>query len=289
MPLLLLIFIALAYFRAYGGLRTDEAGEDETELNPPIEISDGLPWDEEVIFKEAKIANDTPHLLAKFEFTLDDPMPGELFNAKYAASQLAGTAVKPGEIFSQNNKLGPYTEAKGYQKGPMFFGTQISDAVGGGVCKVASLIYNIANLANLQIIERHNHSMPVNYVPPGQDATVAYGYKDMRFKNNTNENLLIWAGAVEETFMIAIYGKTPLPKVTWEHQLLQETPFQTAYKNDANLPSGTEKIINKGMNGCLVETRLIIEYQDGRLEKRAMGRSWYNPMPELVLRGIGEN
>ena len=37
--------------------------------------------------------------------------------------------------------------------------------------------YNVAVLSNLKIIERHNHSMPVPYVPYGQDATVAYGSK----------------------------------------------------------------------------------------------------------------
>lgn len=293
--MLLLTFIVFLGAYANFGAKKEQGKQFET--NAQMESSNGLsevlvpelPWEEDINFKEAKSVNDTPLLLAKFEVTLIDPLPGELYNAKLGVSQLAGTVLKPGEVFSQNNRLGPYTEAKGYQKGPTYFGGRVGETVGGGVCKIATLLYNVAILTNLQIIERHHHSMPVPYVPPGQDATVAYGVKDIKFKNNTNETLLIWAGSVEENFMIAIYGKTSPPKVNWEHRLLQETPFQKIYQQDASIPKGTEKILMKGVKGSLVETKLTIEYSDGRIEERPMGRSWYNPMPEVILKGSGES
>jgi vancomycin resistance protein VanW len=236
---------------------------------------------------KSKTTNDSLILLAEFEFTLLDPTPGELYNAKFAILELTGTIIEPGEIFSQNEKLGPYTQGRGYEKGPMFFGTQIRDVEGGGVCKVATLIYNIANLANLEIIERHNHSMPVDYVPLGQDATVAYGYKDIRFRNNTDGNLLILAKSTDKVFTIAIYGETLPPEITWEHVELQRTPFQTIYRNEYSVETGKEVLLNKGMDGCLVESRLIMKFDDGHIEERPVGRSYYNPMPEVILKGVG--
>lgn len=290
MPFLLLLFIALIYVRAYGGNGPGpghriEGGGDDSSV---IEFSDDLPWDGDASFEAAKTDYETPLLLAKFEFTLIDPLPGELHNVKLAISELKGAVLQPGEIFSQNTLLGPYTKEKGYQKGLMFFGTQIREATGGGVCKVATLLYNIACLVNLQIIERHNHSMPVLYVPFGQDATVAYGHKDLRFKNNTDETLLIWADVVGETPLIAIYGKTAPPKVSWEHYLSQESLFQKIYLEDSNLPRGTEKLFNQGINGCVVESKLVIEHHDGSSTEKPMGKSRYNPMPEIILRGTGE-
>ena len=53
---------------------------------------------------------------------------------------------------------------------------------GGGACKIATSLYNLVVLTNQEVIERHNHSMPINYVPYGQDATVAYGVKDLNLK-----------------------------------------------------------------------------------------------------------
>ncbi|HCX79689.1 MAG TPA: hypothetical protein DG577_09775 [Firmicutes bacterium] len=35
-------------------------------------------------------------------------------------------------------------------------------------------------ILNLEIVERHNHSMPSNYVPFGQDATVLFDIKTER-------------------------------------------------------------------------------------------------------------
>ena len=43
---------------------------------------------------------------------------------------------------------------------------------------------------NLEIVERHHHSMDVGYVPKGRDATVSFGGLDFRFQNNMNPLLI---------------------------------------------------------------------------------------------------
>ncbi|WP_238472951.1 VanW family protein [Desulforamulus profundi] len=97
----------------------------------------------------------------------------------------------PGKIFSQNNTIGPYTSYKGYQTGPTYAGCNVTRTVGGGVCKIASLLYNVATLSDLKVIMRSPHSMTVPYVSPGQDATVFYGVKDFRFINDTEGPVVI--------------------------------------------------------------------------------------------------
>jgi hypothetical protein len=109
---------------------------------------------------------------------LKDPLPGEESNVHLAAKILSGAIVNPGEIFSQNERIGPYSESRGFQKGPTYNGSKLSTTIGGGVCKIASTLYNAAILSNLPIVERHPHGMPVPYVPYGQDATVSYGKID---------------------------------------------------------------------------------------------------------------
>ena len=55
---------------------------------------------------------------------------------------------------------------------------------GGGVCQVSSTIFSALLYTDLEVVQRQNHSMIVNYVPRGMDATVYWDQPDFRFKNN---------------------------------------------------------------------------------------------------------
>ncbi|WP_227764281.1 VanW family protein [Zhaonella formicivorans] len=249
------------------------------------QLLEPLPWEEDAKFKGTILKHHTPIMMAKYHATLHDPLPGEMYNVGLAADRLAGTVVMPGEIFSQNRKLGPYTSAKGYQEGPMYKGTAVVKSTGGGVCKIASLLYNVATLSNLRIIERHNHSMTVPYVPPGQDATVYYGVKDLRFLNNTSGPIVIWADTVGNTLYMAIYGQNKPPKVTWHHETLKHIKYWSIYRTNFNLPKGTEKVVVPGQDGYLVRSWLTIEYEDGKIEKKNLGKNWYDALPQVIERG----
>jgi vancomycin resistance protein VanW len=59
---------------------------------------------------------------------------------------------------------------------------------GGGLCQLSGLIYYASLMAGLKILERHAHSRDIyddqtRYAPLGSDATVAYGFKDLRVLN----------------------------------------------------------------------------------------------------------
>ena len=125
-----------------------------------------LPWENDTKFIKRITKYNATIKMAAYKATLHDPLPGEGFNIRLAARQLAGTVVQPGKIFSQNNTIGPYTSYKGYQTGPTYAGCNVTRTVGGGVCKIASLLYNIATLSDLKVIMRSPHSMTVPYVPP---------------------------------------------------------------------------------------------------------------------------
>ncbi|MCQ2560118.1 MAG: VanW family protein, partial [Clostridia bacterium] len=169
---------------------------------------------------------------------LHDPLPGEAENISLAAQKLCQTLVPAGSTFSQNQALGPYTLENGYQEGPSYAGDQVITTVGGGICKIASLLYNAAALANLPILERHAHSMLVPYVPPGQDATVCYGAKDFRFANNLQTPLLIWCQKVDNTVYLAFYSQQKAPVSFWQHQIKKYFPCQTLYQASSSLPAG---------------------------------------------------
>ena len=69
--------------------------------------------------------------------------------------------------------------------------------------------YCAALYANLEIVERHNHSLLVSYLPPGLDATIAEGVLDLKFKNSTPYPIKIAASAASGTVTFSIWGYNP--------------------------------------------------------------------------------
>ena len=100
------------------------------------------------------------------------------------ASKQISIEVLPGHLFKWSEVIGPASKEQGYLLGNVIVGDEMKLDYGGGVCQVSSTLYNAALDANLEIIERHSHGLPVTYVPEGKDATVSYGYLDFVFRNN---------------------------------------------------------------------------------------------------------
>lgn len=244
-----------------------------------------LPWEKDMKFLKAMIINNTPVLMAAYKATLPDPIMAEGYNIGLAAEQLAGQVVQPGEIFSQNEAIGPYTEERGYKAGPTYAGNRFITTVGGGVCKIASLLYNVVTFSDLEVIMRSSHSMTVPYVPPGQDATVYYGVRDFRFRNSTNGPIVIWAQKVDNTLYMAIYGCQRPPKVTWHHEVKKRIKYWTEYRYNPSLPPGTEKVISPGQDGCVVRSWVTVEAPGGKVTVKEKGTSWYSPSPRIIERG----
>ena len=204
-----------------------------------------LPWINDEDFLLAKEKHNTPILMAAYCAVLKNPLPGEHYNVQLASKKIRGLLVKPEDIFSQNMNIGPYTKVRGFKEGASYTGDNIIMTEGGGVCKIATTLYNLSVLSNLEIIERHNHSMPINYVPYGQDATVAYGVKDFRFKNTTDSNILIWSQLIENKLYMAFYGREPSPDVIWNHEKTNITKPSIKYIKNEKLSKGEENIVLK--------------------------------------------
>jgi len=115
---------------------------------------------------------------------------GRVNNIKVATRALNNVLVAPGEIFSFNQTTGARTMERGYQLAPIMVGDQVVPGLGGGICQVSSTLYNAVMDADLEIIERSPHSLPVNYVPRGRDATVS-DFIDFKFRNNSDQYILI--------------------------------------------------------------------------------------------------
>jgi len=147
--------------------------------------------------------------LSTYTSRFDLNLKERTLNIKLAAKAIDGRVLKPGEVFSFNNTVGPRTVEAGYQVAMVIEGNTFVPGLGGGVCQVSSTLYNAVRLASasLSIVERSRHSLPVTYVPSGQDATVAYPNLDFKFRNDSDGYLLIRSCVNNNTLNFSIYGK----------------------------------------------------------------------------------
>ena len=105
-------------------------------------------------------------------------------NINLASRRLNDTILMPGETFSYLKVVGPYGASNGYLPAPIYLNGSTSTANGGGVCQLASTLYNAQLRAGLETVSRRGHTFAPNYVPKGLDATVYSTTTDYKFKNN---------------------------------------------------------------------------------------------------------
>ena len=104
-------------------------------------------------------------------------------NAKVACDYVNGTVLRAGEEFSFNKVIGERTRKNGYVSAPSIAGDQLEMTIGGGICQVSSMLYNVSLRTGMKIRERHAHSLVVPYAANGFDASVVWGQWDYRFVN----------------------------------------------------------------------------------------------------------
>ncbi len=127
-------------------------------------------------------------------------------NLRLACKALNGKIIRPGETFSYNETLGKRTEAKGYKPAGAYVNGKTVDTVGGGICQVSSTLYYACLKADLEIVDRRNHSYTVSYLPLGMDATVSWGGPDFKFRNNTDYPIRIEASVSGGKVHIKLIG-----------------------------------------------------------------------------------
>lgn len=162
-------------------------------------------------------------------------------NIAVAAKRLDGTILAPGEQLSVSEAIGSRTAENGYELAPQYVDGTSQDSYGGGVCQVSTTLYNAVIRAELQIDERHPHSMVVHYVPYSSDAAIAEGNKDFKFTNNTDYPVYIAADADGSTLYFSVYGKETRPEdreVKFVSDTISETTPEDEVKEDPDLAAG---------------------------------------------------
>lgn len=158
---------------------------------------------------EIKLADikDIKDVIASFSTTFSTHQSNRSFNIKLACRRISGTILPVGKVFSMDGALGPRTVENGYKEAPVIFKNEFIPGAGGGVCQVTTTLYGAVLKSDMEVVERRHHSMPLGYVEPGQDATIAEGYIDFKFKNDRDYPVCIYAFVEGNKLETRLYGK----------------------------------------------------------------------------------
>jgi len=112
----------------------------------------------------------------------------KLTNIRRAIALLNHNLIAPDEYWSFWHRIRCPDAKNGFVSGRNLVNGQLTEQTGGGLCQISSMIYHLALLAGLTVTERHAHSMDIyteaqRFTPLGSDATVVWGFKDLRLRN----------------------------------------------------------------------------------------------------------
>lgn len=215
-------------------------------------------------------------------------------NIRFAIEQkLHGTLIKPGETFSMLAALRPFTIEAGYLPELVIKGDQIIPEVGGGLCQVGSTMFRAAMNSGLEIVERRNHSLVVNYYNdhrnglPGTDATIYDPAPDFKFKNNTNHHILITTSMNESTgdLWFTLWGTGNGRKGYYSEPVVERwiPAGPRRVTKTTNLEPGVWQC-QSAHRGAVASFTYTVEQADGTKTEEVF-RSHYRPLPEICLVG----
>ena len=214
---------------------------------------------------------------------------GRAQNVKNGCQKINGTVVYPGEEFSVYQVVSPFTQENGYELAGAYANGTTVESFGGGICQVATTLYNALIRAEVNVTMRYNHSMTVSYVKPSADAAIAGTYKDLRFENNYDFPIYIEGYCSGGKLYFNIYGEETRPSnrsISFESEVISETEAEVEFKLASDQPAGYYKVEQSSHDGCYAKLWKIVTVDGVVQSKEQMNSSNYKMSPKIITVGI---
>ncbi len=213
-------------------------------------------------------------------------------NVTNGCNLINGITLYPGEEFSTYQAIAPFTTDNGYYLAGSYLNGQVVESLGGGICQVSTTLYNAVLQAELEVTERHNHSMIVTYVDPSADAAIAESSgKDFKFVNNLDYPIYI-EGFVSDDKHITfnIYGVETREAgrvVTYESKILSVTnPDTEMIYTDPAQPVGYVSAVQSAHIGYKAELWKVVTVNGVEESRTQVNSSSYKMTPRSVTIGV---
>lgn len=203
-------------------------------------------------------------------------------NIKLGVARLDGTTIPAGEEFSFLESFGTVTAEDGFEEANSFLNGEIISGIGGGICQISTTLFQSAIEAGLPITDRTNHTFSVSYYRTGLDATVSSAGPDLKFLNDTGDDIKIKGYVENESAVFELYGvydgrmaSLGPAKIT---DIIPAPP--TRYINIEGLPKADEHCEHSSQRGYTAEVVYNVLYKDN-VNRQNIFNSVYQPFAKI--------
>jgi vancomycin resistance protein YoaR len=256
-----------------------------------------------VAVTEPAVSSDNPQALGITELidrgstSFAGSIPEKKHNIKLAAERISGVVVAPGATFSFNDAVGPTTLDAGFKWGFAITsgndGPKTIPSVAGGICQVATTLFQPVFWSGFQLEERYWH---LYWIPAytsrgvvGLDVTVdPDAGLDFKWTNTTSNYILVQADSDDEKVYFGLYGKKPSWKVQVDDAVISNrTPPDTKpiAQEEPTLPWGRTLTVETARDGFDVEVTRRVLPSDGGSARTLNLKSTYQPAHTVTLVG----
>ncbi len=246
-----------------------------------------------------RLNQDLHEVLQERETSFAGSIPERANNIAVALSRIDGTYVPPGALFSFNQTVGPTTLAAGFRWGFAYApgstgGYQVVPSVAGGICQVATTLFQPVFWAGYTIEERHWHTFVMRHYADqgylGLDATVSpEDGVDFKFRNDSDHGLLILAGTDGQNAKVTLIGTRPDWTVKVDPEVdsnARPAPTGVTRTTSPVFEKGREIILEEAQAGLTADVVRHVVYPDGH-ERTLHLTSDYQPSQLSILVGTG--
>lgn len=204
-----------------------------------------------------------PHSVHKHKLVVvrqGDPLSqaNKVANLQRATAKLNGIVIGPRETFSLCYLLGCATKRKGYLAANTLSNGEVIPKIGGGLCKLPTLIHWVCLHSPLTVTECHQHSFDPfpdepGVVPSGSGPTFFYNYLDYQLKNNTPYTFQLMLGQEGDYIVGELRADSKLP---YRYHVYEANDHfvETEGKRYRKIETWRQKV---DANDVLMETALI--------------------------------
>lgn len=206
----------------------------------------------------------------------------------HLAADLLNDTICPadGGTWSFNETTGNCDEEAGFLDAGAIREGEYIDEVGGGICQVATTVFNAVYEGGYPIIRRSAHSLYMASYEEGRDAAVNYPDLDLIWENDTTSDVLVRTSYTDTTITVALYGVNPGYTVKTKTGEWEEgKPYRVVVKVDEERAPGSKKVETVGTNGKSISVVRSVYDHDGNFLRDATFNSYYNPIDKVIIVG----
>ncbi|WP_165044136.1 VanW family protein [Adlercreutzia sp. ZJ138] len=274
-----------------GDVAPDAASMVSAEEGQPIKVSvatgempSSMTFDEALDYGIIELVS-----LYTTEYTSGAGTENRNHNIHLAADLISDSVAKAGGTWSFIENVGECDESQGFASAGAIVGDEYTDEIGGGVCQVATTVFNAVYEAGYPVLERRNHSLYIASYQAGRDAAVAWPDLDLVWENDSDSDVLLRASYTETSITVSLYGIDPGYEVTSEDGVWEEgEKYITRVVINDQLDPSTVFLKSSGADGSSFWVTRTVTNAAGEVLHVDRFDSVYQPKNEVYEAGSQE-